>query len=49
MIPEFTLFRAVAAVLAAAGTAFVVNGIRHSFIDEAVIGTMLFILAWWLL
>lgn len=46
---EFTLFNAVAVVLAIVGLTFIVNAFRHALIDEALYGSCLLLIAWWLL
>lgn len=44
-----TLASGVALVLGLIGLAFLVNGLRHAFIDEVAIAAILFIIVWWLL
>jgi len=49
MIPEITILRAFAALLAMGGIAFVINGLRYSFLDEVAIGTVLLLIGWWII
>jgi hypothetical protein len=45
---EPTIGTAVAGCIGAIGLAALVNGVRHAFVDEAGIGAVLLIIAWWI-
>lgn len=46
---ELTLTNGLALILTLLGVMFTVNGFRHAFWDETIVGGLLLIGAWWLL